>query len=88
MANINIKKRISRRTFLRASGVTVALPWLEAMKPALARGEGAALPRRFVAISNALGFHAPNLFPKQAGHKYKPTRYLRPIDDLREQFTV
>ncbi len=88
MANINIKKQISRRTFLRASGVTVALPWLEAMRPALARGEEAALPRRFVAISNALGFHAPNLFPKQAGRKYKPTRYLKPIDDLREQFTV
>ena len=30
------KKSLSRRTFLRGMGVTVALAWLEAMMPALA----------------------------------------------------
>ncbi|MGI9470849.1 MAG: DUF1552 domain-containing protein [Rubripirellula sp.] len=39
-------------------------------------------------ISNALGFHGPFLFPEQSGRKYETTRYLRPIEDLRDQFTV
>ncbi|SMP42168.1 Protein of unknown function [Neorhodopirellula lusitana] len=45
-------------------------------------------PRRFVGISNALGFHGPNLFPEKSGRDYETTRYLKPIEDLRDQFTV
>ena len=39
---IVMQKRLPRRTFLRGVGVTVALPWLDAMVPAFAaRGPAA-----------------------------------------------
>ncbi len=82
---------LSRRTLLRGSaGVSIALPWLSSMVPAFGREASAATssPRRFVGISNALGFHGPNLFPKKSGRDYQTTRYLKPIEDLRDQFTV
>lgn len=66
----------------------MALPWLEAMSPALTRAANIATPRRFVSVSNDLGFHGPFLFPEQAGRDYEPTRYLKPIADMKEHFTV
>jgi hypothetical protein len=81
------RKQLSRRTFLRGAGVTLALPWLNAMTPAFASA-AAQSPRRFVAISNALGFHGPYLFPEQAGRNYTPPRYLQEIADLKNDLTV
>jgi hypothetical protein len=49
------RRHLSRRTFLSGAGVAIALPWLDAMTPAFANA-AAQIPRRFVAISNALGF--------------------------------
>jgi len=88
MSTITLKQHLSRRTFLRAAGISMALPWLEAMSPALTRAANIATPRRFVSVSNDLGFHGPFLFPEQAGRDYEPTRYLKPIADMREHFTV
>lgn len=88
MSTITLKQHLSRRTFLRAAGVSMALPWLEAMSPALTRAANLATPRRFVSVSNDLGFHGPFLFPEKSGRDYEPTRYLKPIADLKEHFTV
>ncbi|MEI6715371.1 MAG: DUF1552 domain-containing protein [Verrucomicrobiota bacterium] len=88
MSTITLKQHLSRRTFLRAAGISMALPWLEAMSPALTRAANIATPRRFVSVSNDLGFHGPFLFPEQAGRDYEPTRYLKPIADMKEHFTV
>lgn len=88
---VSTQPHLSRRSFLRAAGVTLALPWLEAMVPAFARGAPLAAarpPRRFVAVSNALGFHGPHFYPVRAGRDYVPSRYLAGIADLREHFTV
>ena len=82
-------KKLDRRTLLRGAGVALALPWLDAMSPAFARdASSATTPRRFVAVSNALGFHAPHLFPEQAGADYEPSLYLRGLEDLRNDLTV
>ena len=86
MATCTFKKHLSRRSFLRAAGLTIALPWLESMVPALARTPGS--PRRFVSVSNGLGFHAAHLFPDTPGENYELTRYLKPLEDLRRDFTV
>jgi hypothetical protein len=88
--HISTQPALSRRTFLRAAGVTLMLPWLEAMTSPFARGATAKArpPRRFVAVSNALGLHGPHLFPAQAGRNYEPSRYLKGIADLRNDFTV
>ncbi len=50
---------ISRRTMLRGTGIAMALPWLDSMVPAFAKTSRVrrAVPRRFVAVSNGLGFH-------------------------------
>ena len=47
--------RLNRRRFLRAAGVSLALPWLESTAPA--RGPGAAPPRRLVCVCTPLGLH-------------------------------
>ncbi|MEY2598076.1 MAG: hypothetical protein RLZZ142_335 [Verrucomicrobiota bacterium] len=88
MPTFTFKQHLKRRAFLRASGITIALPWLEAMLPALTRAAAAEAPRRFVSVSNDLGFHAPFLFPEQAGRDYELPRYLQPLADLKNQFTV
>jgi hypothetical protein len=51
------KKHIARRTFLRGAGVTLALPLLESMVPALtpARLTAASPVRRFVVFWNRKG---------------------------------
>ena len=75
-------KPINRRTFLRASGVAMALPFLETMQPALVRA--AAAPRRMVTICNALGLYPPSWFPKTAGANYEVTEYLSLLDQHRK----
>ncbi len=79
-------KPINRRTFLRASGVAMALPFLETMQPALVRA--AAAPRRMVTICNALGLYPPSWFPKTAGANYEVTEYLSLLDQHRKQYTL
>ena len=67
----------------------MALPLLGAMQPAMARGaEASDAPKRFVAMTLGLGLHAPNLNPEQSGRNYKPSRYLKPINDMRDKFTI
>jgi hypothetical protein len=39
-------------------------------------------------ISNPLGLYAPYFFPTQAGKDYEPTRYLRPLQEHRNDLTV
>ena len=80
---------LARRTLLRGAGVAVALPALECMFPTIAtaarRQED---PRRMLAINFGLSFHPPNLIPEQSGRGYELTRYLKPLEDLRNDFTV
>jgi len=79
---------LSRRTFLRAAGVSVALPWLDAFRPGHASGATAAVPRRMVCICTPLGLHPANLFPATAGKEYASTPYLEPLQAVREDVTV
>jgi hypothetical protein len=75
----------SRRAFLRAAGVTMALPLLESTARAAPRSVP---PRRMVCICTPLGLHAQNFFPQQAGREYEATPYLDVLKDLRDDFTV
>ncbi len=88
MSTFTFQKHLSRRALLRGAGVTLGLPLLEAMTPALAAVPEAKTARRFVGVSMALGLHNPNLVPEGSGRDYKPSRYLKSIQDLREDFTV
>jgi hypothetical protein len=85
-----LHQRIDRRTFLRATGVAIGLPFLEAMIPAGAAEAKKALgqPPRMVLIGQGLGMYAPNFFPEKTGRDCEPSRYLKPLQPLRDQFTV
>jgi len=78
--------KLNRRTFLRSTGVAIALPWLESMQPAW--GKEQAPPKRMVLICNTLGLHAPALFPKKTGADYELTDYLSIIKAHRKDFTL
>ena len=83
--------RLSRRTFLRGTGVTLTLPLLEAMGPVRAQAKSSSSgepPRRMICINTTLGLHTPNLFPTRAGRDYELTPYLEPLQKLRNDFTV
>jgi hypothetical protein len=77
--------RPTRRTFLRAAGVSLALPLLEinAAGPPARRA-----PRRMVCINTPLGLHPAAFFPQKAGKDYTLSTYLEIVKDFRQDFTV
>jgi hypothetical protein len=82
-------KPLDRRTFLRAAGVCVGLPLLDAMLPSVFSQERRpAPPRRMVLIGRPFGYYTPYLFPERAGRDYQHTRYTRVLDAHRSQFTI
>ncbi len=79
---------MTRRRALQVAGVSLALPWLEALAPRSARGATAPAPRRMVCICTPLGLHAPNFFPQQPGSDYPLSPYLEVLQEFRRDFTV
>ena len=88
MHNRSKQTRLTRRTFLRATGVALALPTLEAMSPVACAREIAEAPKRIVTICTSLGLHGPSLFPKTSGKEYGSTLYLDLIKEHRDDFTL
>ena len=78
----------SRRRYLQAAGISVALPGLESIAPAATATPVSAKASRVVCIGTYLGFHQPAFFPKQTGADYELSPLLRPLADHRNQFTV
>ena len=84
--------RVSRRAFLRGSGVALALPFLDLMLPtrglaAHATGKGG-VPRRMVCICNAYGLYGPSLLPENSGRDYTLSPYLEILKEHRNDFTL
>src|SRR3954447_4469560 len=78
---------VTRRHFLRASGVSVALPFLAGLsRPVI--GAEPEVSRRFVAINLGLGFLASHFTPEAAGPDDEPTTHLQLLQDFRSEFTV
>jgi hypothetical protein len=80
--------RLNRRHFLRAAGVSLALPWLDALAPARALGAAARVPRRMVCICAPLGLNPSFFFPDKAGADYPLSPYLEVLKDFRNDFSV
>ena len=81
--------RISRRTLLRGAGVTLGLPWLEAMMPS------SALAHRLSEEPCAHGgaVHAERRqyrawYPEGTGRDFKLSPTLEPLQDLKDQILV
>ena len=88
-----LRDGLSRRTFLRAAGIAIGLPLLDAMRfdaRAAAPGEKGpgATGRRLLAVSYGLSFYPPSFFPADAGKNYTASEYLKVLEPLREDFTV
>lgn len=84
--------QVSRRAFLRGSGVALALPFLDLMLPtrglgAHATGKGG-VPRRMVCICNAYGLYGPSLLPETSGRDYTLSPYLEILKEYRNDFTL
>src|ERR1700722_2433094 len=85
--------RLSRRTFLQGAGVSMALPWLEAMGAqaasvtnagAMTRAE---IPRR--AYFSTWGFFEAGAgIPKDTGLHYTPTPTLSSLAPYKKDFTL
>lgn len=76
---------LARRTFLRAAGVSIALPFLESLPGAKA---AAVPPKRLVAICSGLGMHPQSFFPREFGRACTLSPVLQPLAGLRDHFTV
>lgn len=80
---------LSRRTLLRAAGVAVALPLLDAMRMTSRAATGAGkTKRRMVCINTPLGVHPAYFFPEQTGRDYTLSPYLEVLKEFRNDFTV
>lgn len=79
---------LSRRAFLRGTGVSLALPMLDAMLPSRLTAASATPPKRLVAVCTSLGIYGPALFPKETGRDYTPTPYLELLKEHRGDVTV
>src|SRR3954462_911764 len=87
--HVSTTPSLSRRAFLRGAGVTLALPFLEAMLPVFARaGDSRQVPRRLVAIETNMGILPQFFFPEKAGRDYALTPYLEKLAAVRKQMTV
>jgi hypothetical protein len=82
---------LNRRMFLRSAGVAIGLPLLDAMLPVgLGAEQKAAAMRakRMLLIGRPLGLYTPYFFPDKPGKDYEVTRYLKPLQEHRADFTA
>lgn len=84
---------ISRRTILRAAGVGVAVPLLEAMRPAgrVARAAGAAAPKRFIVMFSPNGTIYPSWLPVAGAggeRDFTLSPILQPLSPLQADLVV
>jgi hypothetical protein len=84
------KKHLSRRTFLRGAGVTVALPLLESMVPAQTplRNTAATPKSRVACIYIPHGATMDHWTPATEGAGFEFSEILKPLEPLREYVNV
>ena len=79
---------ISRRLFLQGTGVAVAMPLLETLRPQTGSAAEDAAPTRMVCICTNMGMMPKFFWPTGEGSDYKSSEYLSLIDQYREYYTV
>ena len=84
------QKHLPRRTFLRGTGMTLGLPLLDAMIPAMAaeKNTAAAPVRRLGFIIYPLGVDQDRWRPKGEGANYTASEALAPLAPHRQKFVV
>ena len=85
------KKHLSRRTFLRGTlGATVALPFLDAMVPAMTAQSrtAAAAPFRFGAVYMPNGIFPDHWHPETVGSDFAFKQVMAPLEPFRDQLVT
>src|SRR5437868_3715016 len=81
------KKHLSRRTFLRGAGAAVALPFLDAMTPALS-AQTKARPFRFGAVYVPNGIYPQLWHPDKTGSEFEFKTIMQPLEPYRSQLVT
>src|SRR5687768_2051002 len=90
MSMIITRKQLSRRALLRGAGTAIALPFLDAMHPALSveRLTAAAAVRRLLIIHYPHGVVDDTWNPIGEGSNYTMSDGLSPLERHRDKFIV
>ena len=83
--------RDHRRKFLKAAGVSIALPFLESIRAphSLRASEGSDdKPMRIVCIGLEYGLYPTDFFPKKTGRGFQLPNLLKPLATVRDDMTV
>ena len=83
----NSKSAVSRRFFLKGTGVAMALPWLESL-PVWGREAAAKPPQRFAAMFMGNGVHQSEWYAKGAGKDMQFGNCLKSLEPLKEKTNV
>lgn len=88
--NSILKKHLPRRTFLRGAGISLALPLLDSMIPALTAQVKTAAnsPRRLGFVYVPHGMIMDQFTPEVEGTAFELTPILRPLEQFRDRLTV
>lgn len=80
---------LSRRTFLRRAGVSLALPWLEAMLPRSASAAAATRPPlRTAFLYTPNGYNQATFLPKRTGPGFDLPAALEPLAPVQQDITL
>ncbi len=85
---MSIHSQIQRRSVLRAAGVALSLPWMEAMRSVNVWGAESAAPLRLGFLYVPNGMHMPHWTPDQEGSNYDTKPILEPVAHLKSQINV
>jgi hypothetical protein len=89
--NAMISNSLNRRQFLRAVGVSLALPTLGSLSRLTATSAiapEATKATRLVCVGANLGLHGPSLFPKETGSDYTVTPLLKDLIRHKDQLSL
>ncbi len=89
--NNSLKRRnsaLSRRTFLKGLGVSMALPVMESLVPAAMAKSLEQRPKRMTVFYSPNGVRMQRYTPATAGKNYAMTPILKPLEKVRDKFSV
>jgi hypothetical protein len=89
--NNSLKRRnsaLSRRTFLKGLGVSMALPAMESLVPAATAKSLEQRPKRMTVFYSPNGVRMQRYTPTTAGKNYAMTPILKPLEKVRDKFSV
>src|SRR6056297_17632 len=87
MHNKQQRSSVSRRLFLRGTGVAMALPWMESLpvwgSETVSGNDAVAAPKRFAALFMGCGINSDHWWAKGSGQEMELGKSLAPMEPLK-----